>query len=65
MNKIADYVVPFCMDAWEFALHVIEQSNNLDIPELQEESKSKRSSSIKSEESKLGPESNRTPPIPS
>jgi len=24
LNKVADTVIPFCMDAWEFALHVIE-----------------------------------------
>ena len=65
LNKIADYVIPFCMDAREFALLVIEQSNNPDIQEFQEESKSKRPASKKTEEAKLGPESERVSKIPS
>jgi len=24
LNKVADHVIPFCMDAWEFACHVID-----------------------------------------
>jgi tRNA (guanine37-N1)-methyltransferase len=47
LNKCADSVVPFCMDAREFALHVIEQSNNKDIPDFVPQGKPKHKPSAK------------------
>jgi len=58
MNKCADTVIPFCMDAREFALHVIDQSNNQQVLDWTfVERDPKRHVSNKIEEAKLCPES--------
>lgn len=31
LNKCADYVIPFCMDAREFMYHVVQQTKNEDV----------------------------------
>lgn len=76
-NKVADLVIPFCMDGREFVRHVVSQSNDKEVLEKEEEKKEvlnnkqdkkkqkkKRAPSQKEEEAKLVPESEKISPIP-
>ncbi|CAI2368428.1 unnamed protein product [Moneuplotes crassus] len=71
-NKVADLVLPFCMDGREFVKHCVLESNNQDVLNKEEEKKEpvdpknkkkKRAPSQKEEEEKLVPENETITPI--
>ena len=75
-NKVADLVIPFCMDGREFIRHLINESNSETVLNKEEEEKKevsektgdkkkkKKNPTTKEEEAKLVPESEKISPLP-
>jgi len=75
-NKVADYVIPYCMDARAFMAHVVDETTNAGVlareaiafPEPEQSGvkrhKKKRPPTYAEEEKKMGPEEDRISEIP-